>query len=398
MSSLIHRGLRGTLARTRSGAVSESPAAAVPGNLGRFVLVVDTQWPQPERDSGSLRMVQLLRLLRELGWPVVFMGDDGDGDAAARERLTALGVHCLTGSRGRRLAWLQEHRDDLAAAILSRHHAAGHWLPTLRLMAPAARLIFDSVDLHFLREQREADANGSFAQRLLARWTRRRERRLFRRADHGWVVSQVEQALLRQLVPDADVTIVSNIVDPRDSTPGFPGRNGLLFVGAYGHRPNVDAVEWLLAEILPHVQARLPQVTLHLVGGGMPQWLQQRAQALPGVRVHGHVPELEPLLDQARVGLAPLRFGAGVKGKVNQSLANGLPMVATRVAVEGMTLRDATEILVADDGASFAAQIVRLHEDAALWQRLADNGRRHMRAHFSREQAKSVVARSLPSA
>lgn len=404
-SSLVHRGLRGSLRRARAGQApalndaTTAPPPSLPAVIDtRFVLVVDTLLPQPDRDSGSLRMLHLLQLLRAQGRRVLFMADDGNSNAAALQRLADLGINCLHGSRGQRLAWLQANAARLDAAILSRHHTAGHWLPTLRRLAPRATLVFDSVDLHFLREQREAKANGSMAQRLLARWTRRRELRLFRTADCGWVVSQVELALLAPLLPQARVQVLSNIVDTRDEVPGFAARRGMLFVGAFGHRPNVDAVAWLLQDILPLMRQQLPQLQLHLVGADMPDWLRQQATALPEVQVHGHVPDLEPLLDGIRVGLAPLRYGAGVKGKVNLGLANGMPMVATPVAVEGMALRDGDDILVAESAAEFARQACRLHEDAALWARLADNGRQHMRSHFSRERALAAICDCLPPA
>ena len=136
-------------------------------------------------------------------------------------------------------------------------------------------------------------------------------------------------------LPDARVEVVSNIHDVHGHGPDWGERDGMLFVGSYRHPPNVDAARWLATEILPQVRARRPDVVLHLVGGDAPPEVQALA-ALDGVRFHGYVPDLLPLLQTSRVGVAPLRYGAGVKGKVNQALAHGLPMVATACAVEGI--------------------------------------------------------------
>ena len=116
-----------------------------------------------------------------------------------------------------------------------------------------------------------------------------------------------------------------------------------------------------------------------------------RLADIPGVRIHGHVPDLQPLLDGARVSIAPLRYGAGVKGKVNQAMAHGLPVVATTAAVEGMHLRDGEDVLVADDAAGFADAVLRLHDDEALWSRLSANGRDNVARHFSLDAARAVV-------
>jgi glycosyltransferase involved in cell wall biosynthesis len=114
---------------------------------------------------------------------------------------------------------------------------------------------------------------------------------------------------------------------------------------------------------------------------------------LPGVVVHGHVPDIGPYMDGCRIGLAPLRYGAGVKGKVNLSMAHGQPVVATSCAVEGMHLEPGRDVLVADDAQGFADAVVALHEDAALWNTLAQNGLRNVAEHFSLDAARETVRR-----
>jgi glycosyltransferase involved in cell wall biosynthesis len=184
------------------------------------------------------------------------------------------------------------------------------------------------------------------------------------------------------------VEVVSNIHDVHGPGLPFERRNGLLFVGSYRHPPNVDAALWLAREILPQVRAQLPDVVLHLVGADAPDEVLALGQ-LPGVSFHGFVADLLPLLEGARVGVAPLRYGAGVKGKVNQSLAHGQPMVATVCAVEGMHLVDGQDVLVADQADAFAQAVVRLYQDPALWQRLAEGGLENTRRHFSRDAVRS---------
>ena len=133
-----------------------------------------------------------------------------------------------------------------------------------------------------------------------------------------------------------------------------------------------------------------------VVGSGLDEALS-RELAGERIEVHGHVADLDPYLDGCRLAVAPLRYGAGVKGKVNLGMAHGQPVVATPVAVEGMNLVDGEDVLVAATAAEFADAIVRLYGDAALWQRLSDRGTENVRRHFSFDAARAALARILPS-
>ena len=402
-ASIREQGWKATWHRARpqdgdaSGGTGALPAAeARPWEVGPWVLVVDGRAPRPDRDSGSLRLLNLMRAMVSAGYRVVFIADEGGSDAAAIARLAAEGIHVpVDGNAGAAIAWIGGHRGTLAAAIVCRHHAAGHWLPLLRRIAPQARLVFDTVDLHHLREAREAELRGDRGLARRAAATRKRELALAALADTTWVVSPVERGLLLPALPGADVRVVSNIIEDDTAGAPFEQRHGLLFVGGLRHPPNRDAVEWLVSDIFPRVRAELPEVELHLVGD--PGHGAVAVPASAGVVAHGHVPDLAPLLDGCRIAVAPLRFGAGVKGKINLSQAHGQPVVATACAVEGMHLEDGGDVLVADDAAGFAARVVALYRDPDLWRRLSDNGRANVRRHFSPAAALDAVRASLGS-
>lgn len=141
---------------------------------------------------------------------------------------------------------------------------------------------------------------------------------------------------------------------------------------------------------LPFGTVRLPDVRFHCIGSHTPPDIEALA-AVPGVIVHGHVADIDPFMDGCRIAIAPLRYGAGVKGKVNLSMAHGQPVVATACAVEGMHLRDGIDALVADDPQAFADAVVRLYDDEALWTALARNGLDSVAAHFSLDAARETV-------
>ena len=367
------------------------PTPALLHRRQRQVLVIDALTPQPDRDSGSLRLVNLMRLLVEEGAHVVFVPANRSADGDYTRALQALGVECWHAPSMPRLpAWLREHGPRFDVAMVSRHYIAAECLPLLRKYAPQAKLLFDTVDLHYLRERRQAELSGDAAALRAAERTRTQELALIRNADATLVVSEAERALLATDAPGADVRVLSNLHRDAPQGPPWSQRDGVLFVGGFRHPPNVDAVLWFVREVFPRIRAALPRIEFHCVGGDVPEAIARLA-GIDGVRIHGHVPDLQPLLDAARVSVAPLRYGAGVKGKVNQAMAHGLPVVATSPAVEGMHLRDGEDVLVADDAEAFADAVVRLHGNEALWTRLAANGRANVAAHFSLDAARATV-------
>ena len=251
-------------------------------------------------------------------------------------------------------------------------------------------MLFDTVDLHYLRERRAAGLSGDAAALRAAQRTREAELALVAQADATLVVSEAERALLAEDAPGAQVRVLSNVHEPGADGLAWSQRRDLLFVGGFRHPPNVDAVLWFVREVFPRIRAARGDVRFHCIGGDVPAEVQALA-ASDGVQIHGHVPDLQPWLAGCLAAVAPMRYGAGVKGKVNQAMAHGLPVVSTTPAAEGMHLVDGRDVLVADAAEAFATAVLRLHQDEALWTRLAANGRASVARHFSMDAARGVV-------
>lgn len=358
------------------------------------VLVVDAMTPEPTRDSGSLRLCAILRLLNEQGWSAAFLPDDGRASPAEIDALGALGCEVLCKPWVADLPrWLREHGSELHAAILCRHTVAGQYAGLVRRHAPQAKLLFDTVDLHFLRERRAADLGGNAIMARQAEAARRSELALIEQADVTLVVSPHEQSLLARLLPRARVELLSNIHEVHGCHHPHAGRRDLVFIGGYGHPPNSDAIRWIADEILPKLREALPDIRVHVLGD-MPDTARHEL-AMPGLEFHGRVAELASWLDRCLATLAPLRFGAGVKGKINMSMSHGVPVIATTIAVEGMQLADGVDVLVADDATAIVDAALRLQADGALWQRLSEHGLDNVQQHFSAAAAAAVLHRVL---
>lgn len=337
------------------------------------ILVIDHHLPMPDRDSGSLRMSQILRILHRLGHRLTFIPDNlGDippyGDVLRRGGVEVVCQPYITNVA----EYLQTAGRDFDVVILSRCDVAIKHIEAVRQFAPQSRVIFDTVDLHFLRTDREAGLTNNIHGRVLAREKQKQEYKLINDSDETWVVSPFEQQLLQEDHRGKSIQVISNIVDVCRSEAPFERRRDFLFIGSFQHTPNVDAVLYFTTEIFPLVLKELPDAKLYIIGDKPPTDIT--ALASKSVIVTGFRPDVRPYFDEVKLSIAPLRYGAGVKGKINQSMAFGVPVVATSAAVEGMGLEDRRDVLVADAPTEFAAAVCELYENEELWQKISKNG------------------------
>jgi O-antigen biosynthesis protein len=358
------------------------------------ILIVEAFLITPDQDSGSLRLLNIMRLLVSEGHHVTFVAENLQGTSKYRCLLEASGVEVLHGDWARNVNHVLRTRGrDCDVIMFCRHYVASAHIDAARLYSPHATILFDTVDLHFLREEREAALLGSAGVLAAAQKTKADELSLCRRADATIVVSEVEKKILAELAPSARVEILSNVHRMETERASFDERSGVLFVGGFRHPPNVDAVKWYAQFVLPILHERAPDIVTRIVGSNMPNEIEALKQ--PGLEIVGFVEDIKPILRRARVSIAPLRYGAGVKGKVNEAMNFGIPVVATALAVEGMHMTSGHDCLVADDPEIFAEHVIALHTDPALWQRISGNAFASVEAHFSMASARDALLRIL---
>jgi glycosyltransferase involved in cell wall biosynthesis len=357
-----------------------APAAA---GVGKRALVLDLWWPVPGRDAGSRAILSHIEGLRQLGYEVELVAVDAfaqsppaalAADVRCRTACEFPAVETLLQREGGTYALVYMHRLPVVAryAGLVRAHCRG---PD----GTGAHLVYGVADLHHVRLERQAQIEDDAALADFARATRRHEISALRQADCVITHSFDEADYIGRVAPEAHVRVVPWAVPVKPAARGA-ARAGLLFVGNFDHAPNPDAVRWLLAEILPLVWRWAPHVTCAIAGAG---WPRQALPVLDGrVRLLGQVDDLDALYGEVRLAVAPLRFGAGVKGKVLESFAASVPCAMTKVAAEGVALSATLRELVAGDAEGFARLICRLHDDDAFNAVAAAAGREMVAAQF----------------
>jgi glycosyltransferase involved in cell wall biosynthesis len=361
----------------------------------RRALVIDSIWPDPWRDAASEVIVSHARLIEQLGYAVEFSAFEAldSGEGCDRPALSAgLAAYGPTHFQSP-LEHIEARRNDLGLVYVHRVAAAERVIPLLRRIAPQARILFNIADLHFLRRFRESELSGASNMLVEIDALRQRELNAMAAADVVITHSQEEAVVIRHLLPDVAVQVVGWPFAPRPGPPPFAARKGIAFVGGYRHKPNGDAVQFFVAEILPKLRERLPDVELSLIGSHMPESITSLAG--PGVRILGFQRDLGKALDAVRLSIAPLRFGAGVKGKVLTSLAAGVPCVMSPIAAEGLELPQELAGTIAETTEAWVDAIAALYENEAAWRLCAEAGRRFIVAQFSAENVRTQLQAAL---
>jgi hypothetical protein len=358
--------------------------------------VVCALMPEFDRDSGSRRVLDLIDLLRESGWAVTFVSFHANCGRRYVEVLQQRGVAVYAGAAEQLPSLIASGMFDLA--LFGLWHIAEPFLEAIRRTSPHTRTIVDSVDLHFLRNARRlftersgkgpTSLDGTYGLELV------REINTYAAADAVLTVSEKEADLVNDFLGKRSAFAVPDCEILDASAVALEKRRGIVLVGCFRHTPNADAVAYLCREILPLIEARvLARHPVRIVGDGLTDEIRRHGAELPSVRIVGWVPSVVPYLEHARLTVLPLRYGAGTKRKLLQTLAIGTPAVSTSIGAEGFGLIDRTHVLIADEPAAFAASITELVRDDRLWRRLARNGRSHITARHSRDVARRLLLR-----
>jgi GT2 family glycosyltransferase/glycosyltransferase involved in cell wall biosynthesis len=340
------------------------------------ILIIDATLPTYDQDSGSLRLITLIKMLLTMGCQLSFFSYERRTKLKYQFVLEALGVEVLKGKLQQLLVSRQFN-----CAWICRVHTAHYYIPIIRLMNPDAKIFFDTVDIHYIRELRQAEIEDNPAMADKALKTKRKELSSCLLADRVITVTAEDGQHLQKELPQLSFSVIPNIHQQHSaSNSPFEQREGLVFIGHYRHKPNQDAMSYFVTNILPKIHAHLPDVKLYIVGSYM--ITKVSALASEHVKVIGWVDKVEPEFAKYRVFVSPLRYGAGMKGKLGQALSLGLPIVTTTVGAEGMGLTDGETALIVDDEESFAKAVCRLYTDSILWKKLAHQGKAYIEEHF----------------
>lgn len=357
-------------------------------------LVIGKVWPEPSSSAAGVRLVQLMETLLSLGHELHFCSPAAPGPYA--HDLSGLAVSA------RQVPINDPAFDELVCSlqpdivVFDRFTTEEQFGWRVAERCPNALRLLDTEDLHFLRQAREERLKGRVASGLL----RSRELASIFRSDLSLIISQAEMSLLRSIgVPQALLLYLPYLypaLEGQDKLPGFEGRQGFVFTGNFLHAPNTDGLQWLCTAIWPAIRKNLPEAQLHVYGAYAGNKVLALHAPKHGIIVHGRADEIAPVLRRHRVSLASLRFGAGLKGKVVESMRAGLPVIATTVAAEGLEPGGFPWCgSICDDPVHFAAEAVSLYTNSVLWNTCSHAGFGIHNRMFDRREHRETLRNSL---
>lgn len=359
----------------------------------KTLLMVDHYVPHFDKDAGSRTVFQYLKLFVNAGFNVKFIGDNFYQHEPYTSVLQQMGIEVLYGPdyANNWKRWIKENAESFDYVFLNRPHIAPKYLDFIR-QNTKARIVYYGHDLAFLREMREFEITGDASVRDSAMEWQPKELALMRSADMAYYPSYVEVDEVHKIDPGIKVKAIPAYLfdDVKWEGYDFESRKDIMFIGGFGHRPNVDAVKWIANEILPELLKLQPDVKVHILGSNAPK--EVLALANEHLIIEGFVTDeqLAWFYRNMRISLVPLRYGAGIKGKVVEAMRYGTPVVTTTIGAEGIPNAEEA-MLVEDDGKKLAAKLAALYADAEKLSSLSKEGIRYIQDNYSSDKAISII-------
>ena len=365
-------------------------------NFGKkVILIIDHYVPTFDKDAGSKTTFQYIKMFLAKGYAVKFIGDN----YACKEMepytsvLLQLGVEVLYGAWYAKniLSWIKDNENNIDFVYLNRPHIAAKYIDFIKKNTNI-KIIYYGHDLHFFRAQREYELTGNEKLKTEIETNKKNEFDVMHKSDVVYYPSYLEERAIKDIYPNINVKAIhAYIFENKSDVKYLPeNRNGILFVGGFSHTPNVDAVKWFVSEVFPLIRKENPKIEFYIVGSNAPDEIKNLAGN--GIVFKGFVTEdeLSALYGSCRIVVVPLRYGAGVKGKVIEALYNGCPIVTTNIGAEGISgIEDIVEIH--DSPAGFAESVLKLYGDVEKLTLMSHKSVEFIKENFSMEAAWNVV-------
>lgn len=363
----------------------------------KTIMVVDHYVPHFDKDAGGRCTFFYMKLMVTMGYRVIFMGDNFYRHEPYTSVLQQMGIEVLYGNWYMKNInqWIKTNGQYIDYVYLNRPHIAIKYIDLFK-MHTTAKIIYFGHDLHYLREMRnyEITKNPSLL-KSAAEW-KDTEFKLFHAADVIHVVGSYEQKVLQEQMPDKPIRNIplfpyESLYSANNTIPGFASRKDILFVGGFNHKPNYDGILWFIDSIFPEITKAVPDIRLFIVGSNPPDDLLQKQSA--NIIVTGYVTdeELEGHYNRSRIVVVPLRYGAGVKGKVVEALHYQVPVITTSIGAEGLPESEGI-LTVSDQESEFAESVIRLYHDSEMWIANSEACLNYTDNYFSVEAAKKILS------
>jgi glycosyltransferase involved in cell wall biosynthesis len=363
--------------------VARGPGKKRGQQMREKLLFIAPTVPLFDRNAGDLRLFTILTILSK-SYDITYLAKNFIFEESIDNKfyvssLSDFGITVYIGNFSIKKI-LQSNR--FKAAFLEFYHIAELYLQKIKLLQPSCPVVVDSVDVHYLRFLRKCQITNDVNDIAEMEETKKRELAIYSQADITITVTEEDARSLIKENNNITAKILPTVHQLIHST-SSRNENQIVFVGGFGHEPNIDAVVYFCENILSKIRKVIPDARFTIVGNNPPQQIRNLGNDF--ITVTGYVPSTTPYLQKSRVSVAPLRYGAGMKGKIGEAMAHGLPVVTTSIGAEGMGLTDRENIIVADSPEAFSNAVVELMLDNNLYNKIQKNAIEHISNNFTPE-------------
>lgn len=388
--------------------IKKNVGLATDRKKGKKILIFYHHLPTFDRDSGAFRLFNILKILVNEGNRITFLVDNQllEEEKRYKEKLEDMGIMVINFPEFKQRKFISTRKLRKKGFIkhlfqtylfqaydilwFVQYRMAHKYLDLSKKKFINAHYITDSVDLHFLREKREAEFSNDKKKLKRVMRTKKKELSVFKKSDIVIAITEKEKQIINKECPAIRVEVVPNIHPIIKNNKNFNERKNLLFIGGYIHSPNPDAVKYFMSKIFPLIKTKIKNVKFYVVGGEYPKHFINKYPD-KDIIFTGPVNSTQVYLQKCKILVAPLRYGAGMKGKVGEAMSSGIPVVTTSIGAEGMGLIDEENILIADTPEKFTNKVASIYYDKDLWNKISINGKKYIETHFSPE----IVGKSI---
>ena len=358
----------------------------------KTLLFIDRYVPHFDKDAGSRSVFQYISCFAGVGFNIKFIGDDFVRHEPYTELLEQMGVEVLYGPyyylNWKR--WIKKNVGSFDYVILSRPYVAIKYLDFIKKHTKA-KIFYLGHDLHFLREYREYALTNNKEKLISSEKLKKEEISIMRKSDVVYYFSSEEVNIIKEIDPSINCKVVPLNIFKKESLRSYncKNRKDLIFVGGFRHSPNVDAILWFVNDIMPIVKQAIPGIILNIIGSNAPDKI--KVLESDTIKILGYLEEntLDEYYKKCKICIIPLRYGAGVKGKLLEAMYKQIPVITTTIGAEG--LPDVNECLIMEDNPDrFANRLVSMYTDNELLENLTEKGFFYIMKNFTADRALDI--------
>lgn len=339
-----------------------------------IIVVCDHQFPSNQRDSGSIRCIQLMKMFSTLGFHVVLSGIDPNTSENDLIQFRKSGIE-IQPTKEKLINSLKGREDRIKLFWISREEVVEYFFSDLSELNPGVKIVADFIDLNYSIIEGQIVINP-------------KQLEIAKKVSQVVLVSKHEAEILRS---KTEINIISTIwkkFDIEYETNPWDQRSGLLFVGGFRHLPNLEGLEWFSSLVLPKLRAAGFSDEIRIIGSGLTNQQMDAYQNI-GLEILGRQENLSKHYNSTRLVISPILSGKGLKGKIGEAFSFGVPTITTTIGAEGFDIENGREIIIADDASNWVEKILEIYHNESSWIKMSENSREYCQINLSEKKFKS---------